>query len=71
MEINRPEIVAEVRAAFERYERALVTNDVATSMRSSGRARTPSASRSSTTSTAGIRSRPPAARGIAWISAAP
>jgi hypothetical protein len=30
MEINLPEVVAEVRAAFERYERALVTNDVAT-----------------------------------------
>jgi 1-carboxybiuret hydrolase subunit AtzH-like protein len=30
MEINRPEIVAEVTAAFERYEKALVTNDVAT-----------------------------------------
>jgi hypothetical protein len=30
MEIDLPEVVAEVRAAFERYERALVTNDVAT-----------------------------------------
>jgi hypothetical protein len=29
-EINIPEIVAEVRQAFERYERALVANDVAT-----------------------------------------
>jgi hypothetical protein len=29
-EINRPEIVAEVRAAFERYEAALAVNDVAT-----------------------------------------
>jgi hypothetical protein len=29
-EINRPEIVAEVRAAFARYEAALVGNDVAT-----------------------------------------
>ena len=29
MEIDLPEVVAEVRAAFERYERALVTNDVA------------------------------------------
>jgi hypothetical protein len=29
-EINRPEIVAEVTAAFERYETALVTNDVET-----------------------------------------
>ncbi len=28
-EINRPEVVAEVTAAFERYETALVTNDVA------------------------------------------
>jgi Protein of unknown function (DUF3225) len=30
MEINRPEIVKEVRAAFERYEQALVSNDVET-----------------------------------------
>ena len=30
MQIDLPEVVAEVRAAFERYERALVTNDVAT-----------------------------------------
>ena len=29
MEIDLPEVVAEVRAAFEAYERALVTNDVA------------------------------------------
>ncbi|TCK28461.1 uncharacterized protein DUF3225 [Ancylobacter aquaticus] len=29
MEINLPEVMAEVRAAFERYERALVGNDVA------------------------------------------
>lgn len=29
MDIDLPEIVAEVRAAFERYERALVSNDVA------------------------------------------
>ena len=29
MEIDRTEVVAEVKAAFERYERALVTNDVA------------------------------------------
>jgi hypothetical protein len=29
MEIDLPEVVAEVRAAFERYERALVSNDVA------------------------------------------
>ena len=28
MEIDRPEIVKEVKAAFERYERALVSNDV-------------------------------------------
>lgn len=28
LDINRPEIVAEVRAAFDRYERALVDNDV-------------------------------------------
>ena len=27
-EINRPEVLAEVTAAFERYETALVTNDV-------------------------------------------
>ena len=30
MEIDLPEVVAEVTAAFERYETALVTNDVAT-----------------------------------------
>ncbi|MFM9849803.1 MAG: oxalurate catabolism protein HpxZ [Hyphomicrobiaceae bacterium] len=29
MEIDLPEVVDEVRAAFERYEQALVTNDVA------------------------------------------
>ncbi len=30
MEVDLPDVVAEVRAAFERYERALVSNDVAT-----------------------------------------
>jgi hypothetical protein len=30
MELDLPEVVAEVTAAFERYEEALVTNDVAT-----------------------------------------
>jgi hypothetical protein len=30
MEIDLPEVVAEVRQAHERYEQALVTNDVAT-----------------------------------------
>jgi hypothetical protein len=30
MDIDLPEIVAEVRAQFERYERALMDNDVAT-----------------------------------------
>jgi hypothetical protein len=30
VDIDRPEIVAEARAAFERYERALVENDVET-----------------------------------------
>ena len=30
MDIDLPEVVAEVTAAFERYEQALVTNDVAT-----------------------------------------
>jgi hypothetical protein len=30
MEIDLPEVVAEVRAAFERYEQALVSNDVDT-----------------------------------------
>ncbi len=30
LEINIPAVVAEVTAAFERYEKALVTNDVAT-----------------------------------------
>jgi hypothetical protein len=28
VEINRPDIVSEVRAAFERYEAALVVNDI-------------------------------------------
>jgi hypothetical protein len=30
MEIDLPEVVAEVRTAFDRYEKALVSNDVAT-----------------------------------------
>jgi ketosteroid isomerase-like protein len=30
MEIDLPEVVAEVRAAFERYEEAVTSNDVAT-----------------------------------------
>ena len=30
MEIDLPEIVAEVQAVFERYEKALVSNDIAT-----------------------------------------
>jgi hypothetical protein len=30
MEVDLPDVVAEVRAAFDRYETALVTNDVAT-----------------------------------------
>ncbi|HLJ05792.1 MAG TPA: oxalurate catabolism protein HpxZ, partial [Acetobacteraceae bacterium] len=30
MEINLPDVVAEVTAAFERYEAALVSNDIAT-----------------------------------------
>jgi Protein of unknown function (DUF3225) len=30
MEIDLPEVVAEVSAAFERYEQALVSNDIAT-----------------------------------------
>ena len=30
MQIDNPDVVAEVRAAFERYERALVTNDIST-----------------------------------------
>lgn len=30
MDIDLPEVVAEVKAAFERYETALVSNDVAT-----------------------------------------
>ena len=28
MDINQPAVVAEVTAAFDRYEQALVTNDV-------------------------------------------
>ena len=30
MQIDLPDVVAEVRAAFDRYEKAIVTNDVAT-----------------------------------------
>jgi AtzH-like len=30
MEVDIPEVVAEVRAAFERYEQAVLSNDVAT-----------------------------------------
>jgi Protein of unknown function (DUF3225) len=30
LQIDIPDVIAEVRAAFERYEQALVTNDVAT-----------------------------------------
>ncbi|MBW4653273.1 MAG: oxalurate catabolism protein HpxZ [Kaiparowitsia implicata GSE-PSE-MK54-09C] len=30
MQINLPDVLADVTAAFERYEQALVTNDVAT-----------------------------------------
>lgn len=30
MEVDLPEVVAEVRAVFERYEQALVSNDIAT-----------------------------------------
>ena len=30
MEIDLPEVIAEVKAAFDRYEQALVTNDIAT-----------------------------------------
>ena len=30
MEIDRPEVVKEVKSAFERYERALMSNDVET-----------------------------------------
>ena len=30
MQIDLPDVVAEVRAAFDRYEKALVSNDVAT-----------------------------------------
>ena len=30
MKVDLPEVIAEVRAAFDRYEQALVTNDVAT-----------------------------------------
>jgi hypothetical protein len=30
VELNRADIVAEVRAAFEKYERALIDNDIAT-----------------------------------------
>ena len=34
MEIDLPEVVAEVTAEFARYEKALVSNDVATDRKS-------------------------------------
>jgi hypothetical protein len=40
MDINIPAVLAEVQAASDRYEHALVTNDVEFWMRSSGIART-------------------------------
>jgi hypothetical protein len=42
MDIDLPEVVAEVRAAFDRYEKALGDNDVATLTRPSGTIRAPS-----------------------------
>ena len=43
MDVNLPDIVAEVRAAFARYEAALMRNDTGTLQSCSGAARTPSA----------------------------
>ena len=45
MDIDLPDVIAEVKAAFDRYEQALVTNDVATlngfvTLRNSGRSET-------------------------------
>ena len=55
-----PRCVAEVRAAFERYEQALVTNDVATLDAIFRKDAAPSATASPRTSTATRRSRPSA-----------
>jgi len=63
MHIDRPEVVAEVTAAFERYERALMRNDVAalnTLFRADARTIRYGASRK--TSTASTRSPPSAGR---------
>ena len=62
MDINLPEIVAEVTAEFDRYEKALVTNDVAVLDNVFREARRPSATASTRTSTAMPRSRRSARR---------
>ena len=64
MDINIPEVVAEVTAAFQRYEKALNSNDVTSSTSSSGRARTPCATASASSSTATTRSPPSAPAAI-------
>ena len=61
MEIDIPEALAEVDAAFEGYEQALVTNDVATLEACFATIRAPSATASARTSTAWTRSAPSAA----------
>ena len=56
-EVDLPEVVAEVTVAFERYEKALVTNDVDTlDALFRARSRAPSATASARTSTATARS---------------
>ena len=57
MEIDLPEVVAEVREGFERYEKALVSNDVPRSTRCFATIRAPSAMAPAKTFTAMPRSR--------------
>ena len=62
MEIDLPEVVAEVKAAFERYEKALCRTTWRRSMPSSATTRAPFATASPRTSTATTRSRRSAPR---------
>jgi hypothetical protein len=56
MDIDLPEVIAEVRAAFERYEQAVVTNNVDTLDTLFRRMNVPFATASRRTSTATRRS---------------
>ena len=62
MEIDLPEVVAEVRAAFDRYEKALGDNDVATLNSDFARIRAPSVTARPKTSTATRKSKRSAPR---------